>query len=153
MKLWPVLAACTIASSALAQDAPIIRDAEYRILERQHADRWTAEDTQIDAKLAEIRERNGGKPPNFLYILLDDVGFGEFGMPDMDVVRGYSTPNISQSRSNSVASCSRVMGAGAEVPPAAAPAGRPAMRCGVALPCCSIDVVKPRPTSEGVPRQ
>ena len=80
---------------AMAQDAPIVRDAEYRILERQHGDRWAAEDTEIDAKLAEFRERNGGKPPNILYILLDDVGFGEFGMPDLDVIRGYSTPHIS----------------------------------------------------------
>ncbi len=33
---------------------------------------------------------------NIVYILLDDLGFGEIGMPDVDVVRGYSTPNISQ---------------------------------------------------------
>ncbi|MCP4382583.1 MAG: sulfatase-like hydrolase/transferase [Hyphomicrobiales bacterium] len=78
-----------------ADDEQIVRDAEYRILERQHGDRWASEDKEIDAKLAEIRQRNGGKPPNILYILLDDVGFGEFGMPDLDVVRGYSTPNIS----------------------------------------------------------
>ena len=94
MKLWPILAACAIASSALAQDAPIIHDAEYQILERQHGDRWSTEDVDIDTRLAEIRERNGGKPPNFLYILLDDVGFGEIGTPDLDVIRGYSTPNI-----------------------------------------------------------
>ncbi|SHJ54522.1 arylsulfatase [Shimia gijangensis] len=81
---------------AVAQEKPIIRDAEYRILERQHGDRWTAEDTEIDAKLAELRENNGGKPPNILYILLDDIGFGEFGMPDLDVIRGYSTPEISK---------------------------------------------------------
>ncbi|WP_299351968.1 sulfatase-like hydrolase/transferase [uncultured Shimia sp.] len=85
----------TTAPFAIAQKAPIVRDAEYRILERQHGDRWTAEDTEIDAKLAEFREKNGGKPPNILYILLNDIGFGEFGMPDLDVIRGYSTPHIS----------------------------------------------------------
>ncbi|WP_050603397.1 sulfatase-like hydrolase/transferase [Ruegeria sp. 6PALISEP08] len=79
---------------ARAQDAPIVRDAEYRILERQHGERWTVEDKGIDVKLAEFREKNGGNPPNILYILLDDIGFGEVGMPDLDVVRGYSTPNI-----------------------------------------------------------
>ncbi len=73
----------------------IIHDAEYQILERQHGERWKAEDKKIDAKLAEIRKRNGGKPPNILYILLDDIGFGEVGTPDLDVIRGYSTPNIS----------------------------------------------------------
>ncbi len=80
---------------AHAQEDPIVRDAEYRILERQHGERWASEDADIDAKLAEFAEKNGGKPPNILYILLDDVGFGEFGMPDLDVIRGYSTPHIS----------------------------------------------------------
>jgi arylsulfatase A-like enzyme len=87
--------AMTVATGAYSEDGPIIRDAEYRILERQHGERWKAEDADIDAKLAQFREKNGGKPPNILYILLDDVGFGEFGMPDLDVIRGYSTPNIS----------------------------------------------------------
>lgn len=90
------LAALTLPSTVVAEDAPIVRDAEYRILERQHGDRWAIEDKDIDAKLAEFRDKNGGKPPNILYILLDDIGFGEVGMPDLDVVRGYSTPNITE---------------------------------------------------------
>ena len=48
----------------------------------------------IDQRLAEFRERNGGKPPNIVYILLDDLGFGEIGMPDLAVIRGYKTPNL-----------------------------------------------------------
>ena len=80
------------ASSAMGKD--IIHDAEYYILEAQHSERWNAEDKQIDAALAKLRKQNGGKPPNILYILLDDLGFGEIGMPDMDVTRGYSTPHI-----------------------------------------------------------
>lgn len=97
LKTWTLTAvlAALCPLVALAEDNPIVRDAEYRILERQHGDRWTAEDKVIDAKLAEFRETNGGKPPNILYILLDDIGFGEFGMPDLDVIRGYSTPHIS----------------------------------------------------------
>ena len=59
-------------------------------LKAQHGERWAKQDAQIDAKLAEIREKNGGKPPNIVYILLDDLGFGEIGMPDLDVIRGYS---------------------------------------------------------------
>ena len=89
------LLAATAPFAANAQGGPIVHDAEYRIIERQHGDRWAAEDKEIDMKLAEIQERNGGKPPNILYILLDDVGFGEIGTPDLDVIRGYSTPNIS----------------------------------------------------------
>ena len=88
------LLVATAPFAVIAADGPIIHDAEYRIIERQHGDRWSAEDTEINTKLAEIREQNGGKPPNILYILLDDVGFGEIGTPDLDVIRGYSTPNI-----------------------------------------------------------
>jgi arylsulfatase len=85
------------AAPAIAQDGKqIIHDAEHSILAAQHGARWAEEDKAIDARLAELRERNGGKPPNILYILLDDLGFGEIGMPDMDVVRGYSTPRIAE---------------------------------------------------------
>ncbi|MCP4452058.1 MAG: sulfatase-like hydrolase/transferase, partial [Planctomycetes bacterium] len=38
--------------------------------------------------------KNGGKPPNIVYILLDDVGFGEIGMDELSVIRGYKTPNM-----------------------------------------------------------
>ncbi len=83
------------ADAAYAQDK-IVHDAEHSILKAHHGERWAKEDADIDAKLAEIREKNGGKPPNFVYILLDDVGFGELGMPNLDVIRGYSTPRISK---------------------------------------------------------
>ncbi len=91
----PLLSIAIALPPSAAADA-LIHDAEHQILLTQHAERWAAEDAQIDAKLAALREQNGGKPPNIVYILLDDLGFGEIGMPDMDVVRGYSTPNISQ---------------------------------------------------------
>jgi arylsulfatase len=89
------LLATAVPLASFAGAGEIIHDAEYRIVERQHGERWAAEDKTIDARLAEIRERNGGQPPNILYILLDDVGFGEIGTPDLDVIRGYSTPHIS----------------------------------------------------------
>jgi arylsulfatase len=72
----------------------IIHDAEYSILAAQHGKRWAKEDKEITAKLAKIRKKNGGKPPNIIYILLDDVGFGELGMPELSVIRGYKTPHI-----------------------------------------------------------
>jgi arylsulfatase len=74
----------------------IIHDAEYYILEAQNAERWAADNKQIDQKLADIRKKNGGKPPNIVYILLDDVGFGEIGMDDLSVIRGYKTPRMSK---------------------------------------------------------
>ena len=82
---WPV--------SAHATDK-IIHDAEYAIIEAQNGKAWAADDKALDKKLAEIRKKNGGKPPNIVYILLDDVGFGEIGMDELSVIRGYKTPNM-----------------------------------------------------------
>ena len=79
---------------AAKEDDKIIHDAEYYVLEAQHEEKWAADDDKIDKKLAEIRKRNGGKPPNIIYILLDDVGFGEIGMDELSVIRGYKTPNM-----------------------------------------------------------
>lgn len=79
---------------APAYGADIVHDAEYYLLEAQNGDRWVKEDADITQRLADIREKHGGKPPNIIYILLDDVGFGEIGMPELSVIRGYKTPAI-----------------------------------------------------------
>lgn len=89
-----LIAAVLVVASAQGFAKDIIHDAEYYIIEAQNTERWQADNKSIDAKLAELRKKNDGKPPNILYILLDDVGFGEIGMPDMAVNRGYDTPNI-----------------------------------------------------------
>ena len=82
----------TICGTALAAD--IIHDAEHYILAAQNGDRWAADDRAINERLAELREANDGKPPNIVYILLDDIGYGEIGTPGLTPSRGYSTPNI-----------------------------------------------------------
>ena len=85
-----------LATNAIAQDKKIIHDAEYYILQAQNGEKWAADDKAVDAKLAEFRKRNGGKPPNILYILVDDIGFGDLGIPELNAIRGYSTPNINK---------------------------------------------------------
>ncbi len=75
---------------------PLVHDAEYYILEKQNAVVWSAEDKDLDAKLAAFREKNGGKPPNIIYILIDDIGFGDLGNATLNMVRGYKTPSINQ---------------------------------------------------------
>ena len=89
---------CALVFSALlfgsAHAADIVHDAEYYILEAQHAERWAADDQAVDAKLAAFRDKNGGKPPNILYILIDDMGFGDMGIPELNAIRGYSTPSV-----------------------------------------------------------
>lgn len=82
-----------IGSAAQAQD-PIAHDAEYYILEAQHAQQWAEDDAAVDDRLAAFREGNDGKAPNILYILVDDIGFGDMGIPELNAVRGISTPNI-----------------------------------------------------------
>ena len=74
----------------------IVHDAEYYILEAQHGKQWAKDDKAVDAKLAKFRKKNGGKPPNILYILIDDIGFGDLGIPELNAVRGYKTPNINK---------------------------------------------------------
>ena len=74
--------------------APIQHDAEHYVLLHQYKDQWAAEDKEIDIKLAAIREKNGGKRPNIVYILLDDMGFGEYGIPELNKIRGGRTPNV-----------------------------------------------------------
>ena len=82
-------------SLAGEKNVSIQHDAEYAILEAQNGEAWADDDKAIDKKLTEIRKKNGGKPPNIVYILLDDVGFGEIGMDELSVIRGYKTPKIS----------------------------------------------------------
>ena len=84
------------AASALAAEDKIIHDAEYYILQAQNGEKWAADDKEVDKKLAEFREKNNGKPPNILYILVDDIGFGDMGIPELNAIRGYKTPNINK---------------------------------------------------------
>ena len=93
VSIAPLVALLLLVPFASAQE--IIHDAEYAIIEAQNGEAWAADDKAIDEKLAEIRANNRGKPPNIVYILLDDVGFGEIGMDNLSVIRGYKTPNIS----------------------------------------------------------
>lgn len=95
-KLLTAMTFALLVTSAQAQDAPIAHDAEFYILQAQHADQWTEDDAAVDAALAQFRAGNDGKPPNILSILVDDMGFGDMGIPELNAVRGYETPNINQ---------------------------------------------------------
>ena len=83
-----------LAQPVLAQSDPIIHDAEYYILLAEHSEQWAEDDAAVDAELAAFTEMNGGKPPNIVSILIDDLGFGDMGIPELNAVRGYETPNI-----------------------------------------------------------
>lgn len=94
-RLLTALASLVITLPAQAQDS-IVHDAEYYILQAQHADKWATEDESLNAALAEFREQNSGKPPNIFYILIDDIGFGDLGSETLNAIRGYRTPAINE---------------------------------------------------------
>jgi arylsulfatase len=73
----------------------IVHDAEYYVLWDQHGEKWTAEDGELDAKLAELEARSGSKP-NIVHIMWDDMAFGDAGIPALNKVRGFDTPNCNR---------------------------------------------------------
>ena len=83
--------------SVRAQSAnpKIIHDAEYYILDAQHGEKWKVEDKQLDAKLAELKKKFG-TPPNIIHIMWDDTPVGEIGIPALQKVRGFATPNMNK---------------------------------------------------------
>ena len=50
---------------------------------------------ELDAKLAELKEKYG-QPPNIVYVLWDDTAFGAVGFPALQKNFGYETPNLNR---------------------------------------------------------
>lgn len=96
-----ILGALALAAPSMAA-RPIVHDGEYYFLEAQYKDAWEKENKEIDARLAELREKNGGKRPNILYVLIDDVSFGQMGKPALNDVMGVQTPRINQFASQGI---------------------------------------------------
>jgi len=91
-----MMALTMVLAAGASPASDLVHDTEYYILEAQHGEQWAADDASVDAKLAQFREQNGGKSPNILYILIDDIGFGDLGIPELNAIRGYETPNINK---------------------------------------------------------
>ncbi len=89
-----MMLALTAITPTSAQEKGIIHDGEFDFLRAQFGEAWDAQDEEIDARLTELREANGGKPPNILYVLIDDVSFGLMGNRAMNYVTGFDTPYI-----------------------------------------------------------
>jgi arylsulfatase len=84
-----------VATGAAPAPAQVVHDAEYYILEAQNGKVWEVEDSELDAKLAELREQYG-QPPNLIHFMWDDQPFGAVGIPAMQKIRGYETPNLNR---------------------------------------------------------
>ena len=68
-------------------------DAPFNDLAKKNKAKWADEDKQINQKLAAL-EKKFGKKPNIIYILADDVGWGELGWQGGGKHRGTPTPEL-----------------------------------------------------------
>ena len=82
-----VLAASPGVGNAIQPDAPFAAWAE------KNRDKWAEEDRQIDQRLETLRKKFK-KRPNIIYILTDDVGWGELGWQGGGKHRGTPTPEL-----------------------------------------------------------
>ncbi|MHC4570875.1 MAG: sulfatase-like hydrolase/transferase [Planctomycetota bacterium] len=68
-------------------------DAPFLKFQQKNKAKWAQEDKVINKKLAAL-ERRFGKKPNIIYILADDVGWGELGWQGGGKHRGTPTPEL-----------------------------------------------------------
>ena len=68
-------------------------DAPHQKAMQENAKTWQKEDNAINARLADLKKRFG-KKPNIIYILGDDIGWGELGSYLGGKLRGTPTPNL-----------------------------------------------------------
>jgi arylsulfatase A-like enzyme len=73
----------------------LVHDAEFYIAKSQNGEKWAVEDKGLDAKLAELKKKHG-TPPNIIYLLWDDMAFGDAGIPEINKIRGFDTPNTNK---------------------------------------------------------
>ena len=95
--LFVLMAAALFAAPATVQAKDIIHDAEHYVLLAQHGDDWAEQDKEIDKKLKALRDKYGA-PPNIIHIMWDDTPVGEIGIPEIQKMRGFETPNMNQFR-------------------------------------------------------
>ena len=90
-----LLLGVVVSSQTMIAQDKIVHDAEYYIIEAQNGDRWAAEDKELDARLAELKKEHG-QSPNIVYILWDDMAFGDAGIPAINQIRGFDTPSCNR---------------------------------------------------------
>ena len=102
-ELLPLLAVPLIvpAMGGSAQAKEIIHDAEYYVLEAQHGEKWAKQDAELQTKLDALQAKHGTRP-NIIHIMWDDTPVGEVGIPHIQKMRGWSTPNINQFASEGI---------------------------------------------------
>jgi arylsulfatase len=97
MKLISILAVVAFVAAAILplaslQAAPVF-DGYFQVEQKKNAQAWAEQDKKINDKLAKL-EKRFGKKPNIIYILADDVGWGELGWQGGGKHRGTPTPTL-----------------------------------------------------------
>ena len=123
-----------LAPPSWAEDAggsgQLVHDAEFYVLKAQHGERWAEEDVGLQAKLAELREKHG-TPPNIIHVMWDDTAYGDIGMPGIQKIRGFSTPNLNEMGREGIMFTRMYTEVGCTPSRAAAATGRMAVRSGM----------------------
>ncbi|CAB1081072.1 hypothetical protein D1AOALGA4SA_8732 [Olavius algarvensis Delta 1 endosymbiont] len=70
-------------------------DAPFMKAQQENKANWSKEDKALDKKLAAL-EQKFGKKPNIIFILTDDIGWGEVGWQYGGKRRGTPTPELDQ---------------------------------------------------------
>ena len=82
----------TILLQLPTQAAPVF-DGYFQAEQKKNAEAWAEQDKTINEKLSQL-EKRFGKKPNIIYILADDVGWGELGWQGGGKHRGTPTPTL-----------------------------------------------------------
>ena len=117
-------------AASVSMAGEIVYDAEYYVLKAQHGDEWAVEDQGLDQKLAELREKFG-QPPNIIHIMWDDTAFGDIGMPAIQKVRGFETPQMNKLAEEGILFSRMYTEVGCTPSRAAVATGRMAIRSGM----------------------
>ena len=83
------LIAISCASSVSAYQPDAVFDDSMK----KNKQKWSEEDTEVTARLAQLRQQFG-RAPNVVLILADDIGWGELGSFLGGKLRGTPTPNL-----------------------------------------------------------
>lgn len=86
---------CLFGLNSILQAQEIIHDAEHYVLKTQHGEKWEKEDKELSKKLAALRKKYDA-PPNIIHVMWDDTPVGEIGIPQIQVLRGFETPQINK---------------------------------------------------------
>ncbi len=93
-RTFATLGAASLVALAFVHHADAFEaDGPHLQFMEKNAAAWAEQDTAIDARLAALEQRTG-KKPNIIYILTDDIGWGELGWQGGGKHRGLPTPNL-----------------------------------------------------------